>query len=168
MKYSFIKPDPKPLLTASTKIWIFMIVLVVGSIFAANYFILSQTKIIHSDAKNMVKENAKYEKDIQKIQHNTKIYLNKTNFIEEIYASNETLKKEIKNIFTQIPNSIILTKVMIKNNSLILKGLSKSREEYHSKLLPKLKARYDINQVEFYENKDGYYDFISKNKTGHK
>lgn len=164
MTYSLIEPKVKPLFSLFTRLWLGFIGFVVALMFVFDFFTIVRTGMMSSDIDSMKDMQLEYEKKTDMVDSSIKKILNEKGVVEEIIASNETLKNEIRNNFNQVPDQITLTKVKMDTDSLILYGSTPSKDLYNFVLALPLRARYDSSDTVFYLNKKGWYRFVSTNK----
>lgn len=164
MTYSLIEPKIKPLFSMFTRLWLSFIGFVVVLMLIFDFFTVIRTKMMNSHINSIKEIELEYEKKTNMISESIKKILHEKSIVEEIVASNEMLKNEIKNNFNQVPDQITLTKVEMDINSLILYGSTPSKDLYNFVLALPLRARYDSSNTVFYLNKKGWYRFVSTNK----
>ncbi len=164
MSYSFIKPKVKPLFTVFTRLWLLFIAFIVLLLVAFDAFVIFRNNILQNDIKDMKAKRVQNDKKTLKMNEDIKLIHSQIAVVEQIHAQNEALKKEIQNNFNQVPDEITLSKVKINKKSLILYGLTPSKDLYNFVLALPLRARYDTSNTIFYLNKKGWYRFISTNK----
>ncbi len=164
MKYSFVEPKRKELVDTITKMWIGFIVFVALFLFCFDLLIKYKINSINTLRENHMVKIKDFKKQMSKLQKKI-IFLNKEKSkAENIYASNTILKNSIKNLFDLVPDQITLDKVIMKKDSLVIYGITPSKDTFNFLLGSPLKSIFQSSNVMFYLNKDGWYRFVSINK----
>ncbi len=163
--YSFVEPNVKPVVSYLAKIWLFFVMITLFILFGfnmiLNYKISSFEKTIKGytqKEKKFIEEITVYKKKIEMIESEKKLF-------EEISTSNELLKNSLKSFFALIPDQITLSKVILDENSLVIFGVTPSKDIYDFFLAPPLKSVFSKSVVDFYLQKNGWYRFVSKNEN---
>ena len=82
---------------------------------------------------------------------------------EKIYTSNTVMKESIKNLFDLVPDRIVLSEADLKDNSLILYGITPNKEVYEFMLHAPLRSIFHRTYSSFYPMENGWYRFVSTN-----
>ena len=82
----------------------------------------------------------------------------------EIFTSNEILKQSLKNLFDLVPDSITLNEILMQKNSLIIKGVTPSRDVYDMLLSAPLKSIFTTSNTSFFQLENGWLNFVSTSK----
>jgi hypothetical protein len=109
-------------------------------------------------------ERIQLEKDIENIDEKIGFLLRQKAVAEEIYANNIILKDSIKNLFDLVPDQITLNKVIMEKNSLVIYGITPTKDTYNFLLSAPLKSIFHTSQTIFYLTDKGWYNFVSTNK----
>ncbi|MBT0881490.1 hypothetical protein, partial [Campylobacter sp. 2018MI27] len=120
-------------------------------------------ELAYSDAQQ-AKENS--DKMIELIGKNrNEIILNKEYIalVSDIQASNINLKKSIKNLFDLVPDSIVLNEVLMEQKSLLIKGITPTKEIYNNLLQTPLQSIFETSKTNFIQLNSGWYNFVSIN-----
>lgn len=165
MLYSFIKPKPKSILKRVTKVWIVYTLLAVLCMFL-------YSKVIELQIIGKINEQTKIESDTQ--GNKLKIivlqeYIQRLEYEIQLSQSNamrnDKLREAINNIVKLIPDQITLKAIELNDNRLVLRGITPSREVYKFLLEAPLRAIFTQTRVEFYPLVNGWFNFMSINKT---
>jgi cell division protein FtsL len=163
LKYSFITPRKKYLISQDTRVWFTFLSTIVVIIIAFYSFLLFKTAQVdgdvaenHQKVKDLRFEITRVEKEINWINEQKR-------FAEEIYSNNSVIKNSIKNLFDLIPAQITLTSVVMHKEELIVQGITPSKDIYNFLLAVPLKSIFTNSSVEFYRMKNGNYTFRSVN-----
>jgi len=164
LRYSFITPRKKELIDNITKMWLLFIGFVVIMLFAFDLLIKLKINSLKNQMSEYNSKIAAAKLETKKLQKKI-LFLNKEKAAaEEIYASNSVLKDSIKNLFDLVPDQITLQKVVMDKNSLILYGITPSKDTFNFLLGSPLKSIFQSSNTIFYLGKDGWYRFVSSNK----
>lgn len=164
MRYSFIEPQPKPLVSLFSKIWILFISFVSLLLIFFGLFLLYK---INSYKVNTIKtENDRVllEKEVNKREDLIEYLLRQKSLGEEIYTRNTLLKNSMKNLFDLVPDKITLSRVIIKKNSLVIYGKTPTKDTFNFLLAAPLKSIFNKSNTIFYLSANGWYNFVSTNK----
>lgn len=164
MIYSFIKPKLKPLISQLSKIWLIFIGFIVVIMLVFDIFAIIRTSFLNSGVKDFILTQEDISKEKTSIDGKIEKLLAEKNAVEGIYASNDILKKSLKNLFDLVPDQITLSKVQMDKNSLILYGSTPSKDTYNFLLASPLRSIFNTTNTTFYQNKKGWYRFVSTNK----
>jgi len=161
--YSFTKPKIKPLFAEDTKLWLIFISAVSGLMIIFTLFLAIQAYMNEKNIKelnsqitqNQISKN-KFIKKIAFINKEKTIYTN-------ITVNNQLLKDGVKNLLDLIPDPITLTNIEIQQDSLIIYGITPTKNVYNIMLLPPLKSIFTKTKTDFYQMNNGWYSFKSTN-----
>ncbi len=159
MSYSFITPKLKPIFSIFSKIWIAAILIVTFSLVCADLFIKFETYSL--------KKQIRYDKifaQISNLKSEMKTLMVQRDAALDIYSSNNILKKSLHNLFDLVPDAITLNDVYIDTNSLIVKGLTPTKDVYKLLLEAPLKSIFNSSSTTFYQLENGWFNFVSINK----
>ena len=82
----------------------------------------------------------------------------------DIFTSNSILKQSLHNLFDLVPDSITLEEVFMDKNSLIIRGITPTKDVFNQLLASPLRSIFTTSNTSFYQSKNGWYGFISTNK----
>jgi len=162
--YSFIKPRKKHFFKKLIKIWIgyhiatFLIMILVA---IGLSFKISQ---MNSMELEYTTKREELLKEIEAVDAKLTLVQKEHVFASDVFSQNELLKESIKNLFELIPDQITLTNVEMQKDTLILKGMTPSREVYNFLLSVPLKSIFTYSKANFYMTQNGWYNFVSVNK----
>lgn len=159
MKHSFISPRQKSVVGPELK-WLlvtFALLLAVmsGSAFWLNGQIATYTqtlKGVESKREKVASEQEQLLSEIQRLQQLEKLR-------EAINTSNRLKKENVKNFFDLVPDGVTLELVELRDKSLRLKGVTRSKKEFNSSFQRSLASLFDRSTTRFTRLKDGTYRF---------
>ena len=164
MRASFINPRKKHLFTMFTKVWLTFIVSVIILLNVFNIFVIYKNSDYKNSAKELTITRKTLESNIDTIDEQIGFVLRQKAVAEEIYANNIVLKDSIKNLFDLVPDQITLNKVIMKKNSLVIYGVTPTKDSYNFLLAAPLKSIFQTSNTIFYLTNKGWYNFVSTNK----
>ena len=134
MRFSFIVPEPRPLISIFSKIWLSLISFVFVALLATNFFILYKNYSIEKNINFLSNEQKELS---QKIVTTDEILAKLAVQIEsanDIFTSNSILKQSLHNLFDLVPDSITLEEVFMDKNSLIIRGITPTKDVFNQLL----------------------------------
>jgi len=158
---SFIKPQKKHIFTKITKIWWFYIVISAMILVAYNYY-LSQ------EILNTIEKAQSYQTRQAQVQQKTKLidtYYERLEYegtlANQRIEKNEIRQERLQHILELIPDTITIHFMELTDSSLILKGVTPSKEFFDFGLKAPLSANFGVSSVNFYPLPNGWFEFIS-------
>lgn len=164
MRLSFIAPRKKHFFSMFTKIWLIFIALVIVLLSIFNVFVLFKTLEYKSSVVNLESQRKSLASTIEETDKKIRFIVRQKAIAEEIYANNIILKDSMKNLFDLVPDQITLNKVLMKKYSLIIYGVTPTKDTFNSLLAAPLKSIFHTSKTVFYLTQDGWYNFVSTNK----
>jgi cell division protein FtsL len=161
---SFIVARKKYLFTMFTKVWIVFIASIFILLNVFNIFVVYKNHDFKVSAKELDSTRALLETNIDSIDEKIGFVLRQKAVAEEIYANNIILKDSMKNLFDLVPDQITLNKVIMEKDSLIIYGVTPTRDAYDFLLAAPLKSIFHTSNTIFYLTDKGWYNFVSTNK----
>ncbi|MFP4486374.1 MAG: hypothetical protein ACLFOC_05400 [Campylobacterales bacterium] len=165
MRYSFITPQEKKIFQDNTKVWMGLFALSIMMLLVFNLFLSYK----QSDMELLKEENELIEKEsVQKIASGRELLetLNKDkNFGEKVLTDNDVLKESLENLFELIPDQITVNETRMESDTLVIKGITPSKDVYEFLLAVPLKSIFSSSKATFYRLPNGWYNFISINKV---
>jgi hypothetical protein len=163
MKYSYIEAREKRF--ASPEVGLVLSFFAVIMLFIIGVALYLSFKI---DAFEQKKEGFEHEKSqveyqISLIDEEIGVLKESVLKSEKLHERNMFISTSIKNLFEMIPEKITLSKVELKENEIILYGVTPTKDIYNLRLLSSLKAIFDKSYTSFYLQDNGWYKFVSYN-----
>ena len=146
MKFSFITPEPRPLLSIFSKLWLSLIGFVFVVLLVANFFIVYKNYSTKKNIEFLANEQKELSQKIvttDEISAKLAVQIDSAN---DIFTSNSILKQSLHNLFDLVPDSITLEEV------------------FNQLLASPLRSIFTTSNTSFYQSKNGWYGFISTNK----
>ncbi|MCX6073975.1 MAG: hypothetical protein NTY39_06610 [Campylobacterales bacterium] len=163
MKYSFITPRPKRFISGEMRLSFFFFAVSIAMVVGAYLFLLYKT--IH-----FKDEHASFSQTTKDLEASTDVLEKKIGVIdaevkmhEQIATDNTVLKESIRNLFDLVPDQITLTRAELDEKSLILYGITPTKDTYNFMLQAPLKSIFSRTYTSFYPIENGWYSFVSSN-----
>lgn len=164
MQYSFTKPHKKTLLETNSKIWLIFFGAALSILVVYTVFIYTKLSSMTALREEYTAKREVVLAKIDEIDQEMERMREEKRFAEEeVFASNVMLKESVSNLFDLIPDQVTLTKVEMDDKSLIINGVTPSKEVYHFLLSVPLKSIFNDSQVKFYLMPNSWYNFESVN-----
>lgn len=164
MSYSLIRPQIKPFFSLFSKIWIYFIGIVFVLLLFLNFFLIIKNYSLKSSIEDAKISYLNTTKDIEKVDEIIAELNKQTKEAGEIFASNTILKQSLNNLFDLVPDSITLNEIFMDKNTLIVKGITPSKDMYNMLLASPLHSIFTTSNTSFYQLENGWFNFISTNK----
>jgi Tfp pilus assembly protein PilN len=161
--YSFIKPKIKPLFNEDTKLWLIFISAVSTLMILFTLFLLTESYINKKNEKELQIQITKNFKNIKEFERKIKFIKQEKTLYTNIIVNNQLLKDGVKNLLDLIPDPITLTNIKIEKDSLIIYGITPTKDVYNILLLPPLKSIFTQTITNFYQMDNSWYRFESIN-----
>ncbi len=163
--YSFTLAKPKHIFSKIVRIWWFYIfialILMLG-------FCLNLDRQIERYSKKtqiMLGRQAFYQEQIDKIGKDYARLNYELNVSKNTQVDNEIIRNVIDNLLELIPDQITINLVEIQQDSLVIRGMTPSKEVFRYLLQDPLRAIFGESHVSFYRLSNGGYKFVSRSKT---
>ncbi len=165
MGASFIKPQTKHIFAKITKIWFFYFVL--SAVLLVGYYVFLEQAI-----KTSLHHSEQYQAQQKALQQKIKLadtYFERlayeTSLVNQRLDKNQMREDKIKDLLELIPDKITINFVEFTDTTLVLKGVTPSKEFFYFGLQDPLKANFGKSSVSFYALANGWYQFISISHT---
>lgn len=163
MQYSFIKPREKHLVSPEFKLLFFFFTITIGMLFLAYSFLKIKTLMYESSMDKLLVKGETLKEGIVSMHENIAYVKIQRRHAEGIYTENTVLKESIHNLFDLVPEKITLSQAMLKEDELILYGITPSKEVYEFLLQAPLRSIFHRSYTSYYAMPNGWYSFVSKN-----
>lgn len=163
MRYSLITPRHKKVISGDLQLAVFFFMVSIAMV-AGTYMFLSyktyafkvQHEGIGKKIEELDKERDLLEKKIETIETEVKTY-------DGITTENTVMKESIRNLFDLVPDKITLTSAELGKKSLILSGITPSKDTYEFLLHAPLRSIFHRTYTSYYPAQNGWYRFTSTN-----
>lgn len=163
MKHSLITPRSKKVISGDLQLALFFfmvsIVMVAGTYLFLSYKTYdfkAQHEGIGKKIEKLDKGRHVLEKSIETVEIEVKTY-------DGITTDNAVMKESIRNLFDLVPDKITLTSAQLGKKSLVLSGITPSKDTYEFLLHAPLRSIFHRTYTSYYPAKNGWYEFTSTN-----
>ena len=163
MKYSFIKPRQKTLVSPEFKLLFFFFSITIVMLLTAYSFLKVKSYMYQSNIEELVTKGETLKNNITLMHEQIAFIKVEKRHAEGIYTDNTVLKESIHNLFDLVPEKITLSKALLKEDELVLYGVTPSKEVYEFLLQAPLRSIFHRSYTSYYAMPNGWYSFVSKN-----
>lgn len=163
MRYSFIKPRQKTLIGSEFKLLFFFFAITIGMLFVSYSFLKVKSLMYQNSVQELLAKDQTLRSSIVSMNEEIAFIGVEKLHSEGIYTSNTVLKESIQNLFDLVPEKITLSQALLKEDELILYGVTPSKEVYEFLLLAPLRSIFHRSYTSYYAMPNGWYSFVSKN-----
>lgn len=163
MKYSLITPRRKKVISGDLQLALFFFTVSIAMVVGTYVFLSYKTydfKVQHAGIGKKLEQldqsTRLVEKNIENIDIAVKAH-------EGITTSNTVMKESIRNLFDLVPDQITLTSAQLGPNSLVLSGITPSKDTYEFLLQAPLRSIFHRTYTSYYPAENGWYRFTSTN-----
>jgi len=163
MRNSFIKPRAKTLVSPEFKLLFFFFSITIGMLFSSYTFLKIKTVMYESSIEELYTKGEILKENMLVMHDEIAFIEREQQHAEGIYTSNIVLKESIHNLFDLVPQKITLSQADLKEDELVLYGVTPSKEVYEFLLLAPLRSIFHRSYTSYYAMENGWYSFVSKN-----
>ena len=163
MKYSLITPRRKKVISGDLQLALFFFMVSIMMVAGTYLFLSYKTYDFQIQHEGIGKKIEKLdegrhvlEKSIETIEIEVKAY-------DSITTDNTVMKESIRNLFDLVPDKITLTSAQLGEKSLVLSGITPSKDTYEFLLHAPLRSIFHRTYTSYYPAKNGWYQFTSTN-----
>lgn len=164
MTFSFIKAQPRPIFSLFSKLWLFLIAMLFFILLVINFFLIYKNYSTKENTLGLIEQQKILTDNSTKIDEINADLTHKIGIAKDIYTSNSLLKQSLHNLFDLVPDSVTLEEVLMDKTSLIIRGVTPTKEVFNQLLGSPLKSIFTTSNTSFYQIKNGWYGFVSTNK----
>ncbi|PAF47852.1 hypothetical protein BKH46_03210 [Helicobacter sp. 12S02634-8] len=165
MRFSFLTPHPKHILTKITKIWLLYIVAALVIIFGFLVLLKFQIFLSHSRVADYQAKQIDYQTKVIELDAYQNRILFEVDLLKSRQVHNLIVRDVIKNLFNIIPDQITIDYIEIGSDFLTIKGSTPSKEVFKFLLQDPLKAIFGKSNVSFFPLSNGWYHFVSTSRS---
>lgn len=163
MKYSLITPRRKKVISGEIQLALFFFMVSIAMVVGTYLFLSYKTYEFKSQHTNMGKRIESLEERTRIVEKNIDTIEAKVQKHEDITTNNTVMKESIRNLFDLVPDKITLTRAELGAKSLVLSGITPSKETYESLLQAPLRSIFHRTYTSYYPAQNGWYHFTSTN-----
>ncbi len=163
MKYSFISPRKKSILSSDMLLVFIFFGITLFMLFATYTFLLVKDYSFIQDREYAFEQLTVLNTDQTKMQERIKFIKEEQLLSEKIYTQNTVLKDSIANLFDLVPQRITLSEAKLLKNGLILYGITPNKDIYSFMLQAPLRSIFTTTYSSFFPADNGWLRFVSTN-----
>ena len=163
MRYSFIKPREKSLIASEFKLLFFFFGITMGMLLISYSFLKIRTMLYENNIEQLLTKADTLRNGIVTMHGEIAFIDVEKLHSEDVYTSNIVLKESIHNLFDLVPEKITLSKAFLKEDELVLHGMTPTKDVYEFLLLAPLRSIFHRSYTSYYAMPNGWYSFVSKN-----
>lgn len=163
MKYSYIKPREKTVLTSELKLLLTFFSMTIGMLLITYIFLLYKDYSFVHERVAMTQKKEDFNNSITTMKEQIRFIEAQNSLSGRVYTQNSVLKESISNLFDLVPQRIILSEASLLEKGLILYGITPSKDVYNFMLQAPLRSIFHKTYSSFYPAKNGWYRFVSTN-----
>lgn len=161
---SFTRAQLRPIFSLFSKIWLSLIGLVFVVLLGLSLFISYKNSTNNSERARLANEQSIASKKAAEVEALLEDMQAKAAIAKDIQTSNMLLKQSLHNLFDLVPDSITLEEVIMQKNSLIVRGVTPTKDVFNQLLATPLASIFTTSNTSFYQIKNGWFGFVSTNK----
>jgi hypothetical protein len=162
---SFISAKPKHLFGIDTKLWIIFCTTLVILFLFLDLIIMIQSGVYRDRITHYKDETKLLQTQSNTIQREINFVQKQEKLGNDAKNRNILIRDSLKNLFDLIPDQITLSKTHIDAKSIVLYGLTPSKDVYNFMLRPPLESIFNESNVVFYALGNGWFRFVSTNRA---
>lgn len=163
MRHSFVQARPKKLMSWEVKILMIFFSAIFVLLFLVYLYLKVEIYIFESEGREAEMTTVSLKNATTKMQERIDFIKIESNRAKMIFTDNKLLCDSIKNLFDIIPDKITLSKALLEKNRLVLYGKTPSKEVYQFRLLAPLRSIFDRSFTSYYQQRNGWINFVSTN-----
>lgn len=163
MKYSLITPRRKKVISGELQLALFFFIVSIGMVAGTYVFLSYKTYDYKAEHAGLGKKIEKLEADTRALQSSIETIETAVKIDEGIMTDNMVMKESIRNLFDLVPDKITLTSAQLGAKSLVLSGITPSKETYEFLLQAPLRSIFHHTYTSYYPAQNGWYRFTSTN-----
>lgn len=163
MQYSFIKPRTKRIVSQEFKLLFFFFSITIMMLFSSYAFLKVKSIMYDNTMEDLRNKSITLKKNIVTMHEDIAYIKLQHRHAEGIYTENSVLKESIHNLFDLVPEKITLSQALLKEDELVLYGITPSKEVYEFLLQAPLRSIFHRSYTSYYPMPNGWYSFVSKN-----
>ncbi|MGD9971114.1 MAG: hypothetical protein AB7S65_11745 [Sulfuricurvum sp.] len=163
MVHSFIAPRPKKLLSPEIRLILFFFVVTIAMLVGTYAFLWYKTYYFSSEHHSVAAKEIALKRSIAEMRIKIKEIDAEAKIADQITTDNTVMKESIRNLFDLVPDDVTLSRAELESKSLILYGLTPTKEVYEYMLHAPLRSIFHRTYTSFYPAGNGWYRFVSSN-----
>jgi len=163
LKYSLITPRRKKVISGELQLSLFFFMVSIVMVVGTYLFLSYKTYEFKSEHASIGKRIETLNGNTRLLEHDIENVEMSVRTHESIATNNIVMKESIRNLFDLVPDKITLTRAELGANSLVLSGITPSKETYEFLLQAPLRSIFHRTYTSYYPAQKGWYGFTSTN-----
>lgn len=163
MTRSYIKPRPKHLISDDMQLVLLFFFISIAMLFLTYGFLKLKIYTFQESVTRIEAKKVELKSNITNMEHRIGVIQQESDRFEKVGIENGVLKESIKNLLDLIPDRITLAEVDINKTSLVIKGMTPSKDVYDFLLQAPLRSIFNNTYTSFYQAPNGWLNFVSTN-----
>ena len=165
MKYSYINPRKKTVLTPEVKLVLTFFSITILMLVGTYLFLLFKDYSFTKDKESIFIKKNDLNITISEMKEQIRFIESQSILSQKVYTQNSVLKESIANLFDLVPQRITLSEAQLLENGLILYGITPNKDIYNFMLQAPLRSIFHKTYSSFYPAENGWLRFVSTNYT---
>lgn len=161
MALSFIRPKTKHIFAKVTKIWWLYFALTIVILLGFYGFVTREISVSAERAQEYRFNQAILQQNIIDLDEHFERLVFESTLVHQRSDKNDIRRDKLRDLLELVPDKITLRFIEISDTTLVLKGITPSKEFFYFALQDPLKANFGRSNVNFYALSNGWYEFIS-------
>lgn len=163
MKYSYIKPRKKSIITPDMQLLMVFFGITIFMLVCTYLFLLFKDYRFTQERLSIVELRVEASREINLIENKIILIEEEQALSESIFTKNTVLKDSISNMFDLVPQRITLSEAKLLENGLVLYGITPNKDIYNFMLQAPLRSIFHRTYSSFYPAENGWSRFMSTN-----
>ena len=163
MKYSLITPRRKKIISGDLQLALFFFMVSIAMVAGTYMFLSYKTYAFKAQHEGIGKKIEKLDEQRHALEKNIETIEVEVKTHDSITTENTVMKESIRNLFDLVPDKITLTSAQLGEKSLVLSGITPSKDMYEFLLHAPLRSIFHRTYTSYYPAQNGWYRFTSTN-----
>ncbi|WP_373034975.1 hypothetical protein [Sulfurimonas sp.] len=163
MKYSYISPRKKNVISSELQLLFSFFGITLFMLFLTYFFLVFKDYRFEQNTQEIIQKRAEVESNIVNMKKQITFIEKEVLLCERINTKNTVLKDSIANLFDLVPQRITLSEASLLKNGLILHGITPNKDVYNFMLQAPLRSIFNRTYSSFYPAPNGWLKFVSTN-----
>jgi hypothetical protein len=158
-----ITPRRKKVISGELQLSLFFFMVSIAMVAGTYLFLSYKTYEFRSQHATLGKRIEKLDENTRALEHTIENIEVAVHAHDDIATNNIVMRDSIRNLFDLVPDKITLTRAELGAKSLVLSGITPSKETYEFLLQAPLRAIFHRSYTSYYPDQNGWYRFTSTN-----
>ncbi len=163
MRYSYINPRKKTVLTPEVKLVLTFFSITILMLVGTYLFLLFKDYSFVKEREEIILKKYDLNISISEKKEEIRVIESQNILSQKVYTQNSVLKESITNLFDLVPQRITLSQAKLLENGLILYGITPNKDVYNFMLQAPLRSIFHKTYSSFYPIENGWLRFVSTN-----